>query len=399
MNCRELTFEVNGEEGAFEGIVIDLNSLCDCLGQIQDKRKRRGRRYELETVLLSIVLAKLAGEDRLTGIAEWVAHRAELLSEALGWESKSVPHRVTYSRILGYAVDVEEFQHSVSAYFCDCHKGKGKRVVICIDGKVLRGTIRTGETQGQHLLAAFLPDEGWVLMQIEVERTENESTAAVRLLKGLDLRGKIVTGDAAFAQRGLSVQIVEAGAEYVWTVKQNQPQLQEDIAVLFEPPPPTKSGLPCPPMTFPQEGTVGKAHGRIECRTLEASNALRGYLDWPYAQQVFRVKRRVVRLADGKETEEIVYGITSLSEKEATPERLLELVRKHWQIENGLHYRRDETLREDRCHLRIGKAPRMMAEINNLVLGLLLPNGVRNVPRARRSFAAQLESWLRDPIV
>lgn len=399
MDCKELTFEVNGEEGAFEGIVIDLNDFRDCLRQIQDKRKRRGRRYELDTILLLIILAKLAGEDRLTGIAEWVEHRAELLSEALGWERKSAPHRVTYSRILGYAVDVEDFQYHVSMYFCDCHEGKGQRVVICIDGKVLRGTIRTGQTEGQHLLAAFLPDEGWVLMQIEVERTENESTAAVRLLKQLDLRGKIVTGDAAFAQRGLSVQIVKAGGEYVWTVKQNQPQLQEDIAVLFEPPPPPKSGLPCPPMTFPKEKTVGKAHGRIECRTLEASDALRGYLDWPYAQQVFRVIRGVTRLADGMETEETVYGITSLSEKEATPEQLLELVRKHWQIENALHYRRDETLREDWCHLRVGQAPRMMAEINNLVLGLLLPNGVRNVPRARRSFAAQLESWLRAPSI
>jgi hypothetical protein len=142
-----LTFEVNGEEGAFEGIVIDLNHLRNCLGRIQDRRKRQGRRYKLDTVLLLIILAKLAGEDRLTGIAEWVEHRAELLSEALGWEGKSAPHRVTCSRILGYAGDVEAPQYHVSMYFCDCHKGKGQRVVICIDGKVLRGTIRTGETE------------------------------------------------------------------------------------------------------------------------------------------------------------------------------------------------------------------------------------------------------------
>jgi len=73
---------------------------------------------------------------------------------------------------------------------------------------------------------------------------------------------------------------------------------------------------------------------------------------------------------------------------------LLELVRLHWQVENGLHYRRDETLREDRCRLRMGHAAEVMASINNLVLGLLLRQGVKNVPEARRRFAAHPEEAL-----
>lgn len=86
--------------------------------------------------------------------------------------------------------------------------------------------------------------------------------------------------------------------------------------------------------------------------------------------------------------EEVVYGVTSLTAQEADPKRLLQLVRQHWQIENGLHYRHDDTLKEDRCTLRRGHAAQAMAVINNLVLGLLLRRGVTNVPDARRDFDA-----------
>jgi hypothetical protein len=83
----------------------------------------------------------------------------------------------------------------------------------------------------------------------------------------------------------------------------------------------------------------------------------------------------------------VVYGVTRLTAQEASPQRWLELVRKHWEIENKWHYRRDDTLREDRCTLRTGHAAPMMAAINNLVLGLLRRQGVTNVPDARRNFA------------
>ena len=80
---------------------------------------------------------------------------------------------------------------------------------------------------------------------------------------------------------------------------------------------------------------------------------------------MFKLERHFTRTADGKVTHEVVYGITSLTAQAASPARLLELSRAHWGIENGLHYRRDETLREDWCQLKKGDAPRAMAVINN----------------------------------
>ena len=103
---------------------------------------------------------------------------------------------------------------------------------------------------------------------------------------------------------------------------------------------------------------------------------------------MFKLERRIKRTADGKTSTEVVYGITSLTPHHASPARLLELNRSHWGIENGLHYRRDETLREDWCHLKGGQAPRAMAVINNLIVGLVLHLGWSNLPEARRYFDA-----------
>lgn len=369
---------------AKEGLVVDVGSLYAKLSELKDRRDDRGKRYGLVTILLFTLLAKLAGEDRLSGISEWVCHRQEALAEALGLETVQAPHRTTYSRILGQVIDVNEFEEQVADYF---GSASGHSIHVVIDGKSLRGSIPSGQTQGEHLLAAFVPEEGWVLMQVEVDCKENEIKAAPSILKSLDLRGKVITGDAMFTQRELSIQVVQSEGDYIWVVKDNQPQLLDDIATVFEPQKPLK-GFGEVPEQFSCASTVDKGHGRIEKRSLYASEQLKGYLDWPYAQQVFMLERHVERVSDGKTTHEVVYGVTSFDAQRASPERLMELVRNHWHIENKLHYRRDETLREDWCHLRMGHAQRMMASINNLVLGLLAKHKVSNVPQARRRFSA-----------
>jgi predicted transposase YbfD/YdcC len=343
-------------------------------------------------VLVLVVLAKLAGENFLAGIAEWVAHRKVQLAQALHWVKPRAPHRTTYSRILAYAVDIQEFEQVVSEFFATQPKA-GCSVQITLDGKTVRGTIAAGQTHGLHLLAAFFPGEGWVALQVEVGSKENEIKAAPRVLQCLDLRGKIVTGDALLAQRDLSIQIVEGEGDYVWTVKDNQPQLRQDIETLFESEKCVKGFSPAT-KDFRTAETVEKGHGRLERRTLTASSELKGYLDWPYAEQVFKLERYFERLADGKVTHEVVYGVTSLTAQEAGPTRLLQIVRTHGQIENGLHYRRDATLREDWCQVRMGQAAHALAVINNLVLGLLARCGVKNVPQARRRYVAHFDEAL-----
>jgi predicted transposase YbfD/YdcC len=382
-------FDVNLDP---EGLVIDLDSLYAALARLKDSRHARGLRYNLVNILVCIVLAKLAGEDYLAGIAEWVALRKKPLSDMLHWVKPRAAHRSTYSRILGRVIDITEFERVVHDFFAN-PANAGESILINLDGKTLRGTIPAGKTRGVHLLAAYLPGEGWVLAQIEVGTKENEIPASARMLKCLDLQGKIITGDALLAQRELSRQIVEAEGNYVWTLKENHPQLYEDLETLFAGETPVKGFSPATQDFRPAE-TIEKAHGRIERRTLTASTELKGYGNWPYAEQVFKLERHFERVADGRVMHEVVYGVTSLTAQEADAARLLEIVRGHWSIENRLHYRRDQTMREDWYHVRMGTAPQAMAVINNLVLGLLDQQDFRSVPEARRHYAANLDQAL-----
>lgn len=385
-----LPFEINLRP---DGFVFDVGSLFEAFCGLHDQRDARGVRYALATILTYVVLAKLAGQDHLHGIAQWVQLRANALTDFLGLAHPQAPHATTYSRILGQALALDEFKQVVQGFFARQPQA-GQTVHICLDGKTMRGTIPAGHSRGVHLLAAYLPQEGWVLAQVEVERKENEIPAAARLLKTLDLRGKVITGDALLAQRDLSLQIVEGGGEYIWIIKDNQPETAEALTRLFAPEPVVKGFSPASHDEFRAEETLEKDHGRIETRMLTVSPASPTWLNWPGVAQVFRLERRFMRVKDGHIEHEVVYGVTSLTPQEASPARLLELVREHWQIENGLHYRRDDTFREDRCTLRRGHAAPMMATINNLVLGLLLPRGVTNLPDARREFDADPKAAL-----
>jgi predicted transposase YbfD/YdcC len=382
MKYTPLSFDVNVKPSSF---LVDLDSLFAALSQLEDRRDARGLRYALVTVLFLLLLAKVCGEDHLRGIAQWVALRKEALAEALGLAKPQAPHATTYSRVLNKAIDIESLERVASRFFQE-QATTGQSVLINLDGKTMRATIPAGKTKGVHLLAAYLPQEGWVLLQVEVGSRENEIPAAMRIVKQLDLRDKVVTGDALLAQRELSAEIVEAGGDYVWTVKGNQGRLKEDIEVLFEVESCTGGFSPCH-KDFQTATTGNKGHGRLERRTLTSSSLLKEYLDWPYVEQVFRLERRFVRVTDGKELQEVSYGVTSLTREEADAGRLLQLSRGHWGIENKLHYRRDDTLHEDRCRLK-GQGAQAMALLNNLVLGLLRNRGFETAPDARRYYAA-----------
>lgn len=139
--------------------------------------------------------------------------------------------------------------------------------------------------------------------------------------------------------------------------------------------------------------TCDKSHGRIETRTLTTTTGLNDYLDWPQVGQVFRLVRE--RRVKGRTTVEVVYGITSLSRAAADATRLLALTRAHWGIENGLHYTRDETLGEDRCRVRKGNSPRVLASLRNVAIHLLRGLDEPSVAAAIRRLAADPHQALK----
>lgn len=114
---------------------------------------------------------------------------------------------------------------------------------------------------------------------------------------------------------------------------------------------------------------MDKGHGRQERRTLRRTTLLTKTQDWAGLKQGFELTRE--RTVRGVTTRETVYGITSLSVEEADASRLLALTRGHWEIENGLHYKRDVTLGEDASRVRREAAPQVMAAFRNSVVHLL----------------------------
>ena len=278
----------------------------------------------------------------------------------------------------------------MSEYHQTCLK-KNKELVFSLDGKTVRGTIPIGESRGTHLLSLYVPEQGLVLMEAQVDQKENEIVVAPEILKQVNLEGVIVMADAMHTQRETSQQVLKAGGDYVWTVKGNQSRTLWAIQKLFvHEACNLQKGARLSEAIRTAE-MVNKGHGRREKRSLWASTELNEYLDWPGVAQVFRIERVIWHEKHRGYTRQVTYGLTSLSPERASPKKLLALVRQYWGIETGLHYRRDATLKEDATRLTLGNAGHIMAILNNAIIGLCLHNGYQNLAQARRLFNARPE--------
>jgi predicted transposase YbfD/YdcC len=373
------------------GFVVDVDSLAAYFERLPDQRCARGKRYRLGHVCVLATLAKLSGEDHPLGMAQWAQVRQPSLGPLLGL-TKRMPCHNTYRRVLAKGIAAADLDQHVSAFLSQREVG-GHNVLIALDGKTMRGTIPRGQSQGVHLLAAYVPAQGIVLVQVAVANKENEIVAAPKVLASLDLRGKIVVGDAMQTQRALSLQILAADGDYIWLAKDNQPTLRSDIEQWFAPESHITGFSPVA-KDFQTARTVDKGHGRHEERTITTSSLLNEYLDWPGVAQVFKLERRAINLTTGEVRHEVVYGLTSLSADQAPPKRLMSLIRQYWGIENGLHYRRDKSLHEDATRMCNTNQAQNLAAINNLVVGLLLAQGWRSLPEARRYYAGCLPAAL-----
>jgi predicted transposase YbfD/YdcC len=381
-----------------QAFILDIDALYAHAATLTDGRKPRGVRYPLPLLITVALLAKLAGFVHMEDLADWAKLRRHELQFFFGTARASMPHHTTWSRVLGSAIDVEELNTLVQRLFAPPVVGELPErcsIQVTMDGKTLRGTIPRGATRGVHLLAAYLPAEGIVLFQVEVEGKHNEIVAAPKLLKRLDLRGSLVSGDAMFTQRQLSIQIVEAGGDYLWMVKDNQPTLRAEIEELFEEEY-VSAGWSAPPVDFTTARSVNKGHGRIEERILTTSSLLAEYSDWPYLAQVFKLEYRTWCCVSGKSTQEIRYGVTSAPVTVLSAEELLHATRQHWRMETGLHGRRDVCFLEDASRTRNGQAPHVLATLNNLALSLLGRLGITNVAQAQRALNYHIDRALHS---
>lgn len=367
------------------GVVYDLGSLYDYFNQLADPRKDQGKRYRLVVLLIFIYLAKMGLADTPSGIANWVKARQAQMVKLLGLSYPKMPHHSTYRRVFETILDEDDFEVLARQY----RQGQiqpDESEVLALDGKRERGTLPPGENQGEALMAVYVPDQQEVVAQVRVAASTGEIPAAQQVLKEIDLQGKVVVADAMHTQRELSTQIVTAGGDYVWTVKENQPNTYHAIELLF-----TAPRLGQNNWDFQTTRTVNKGHGRIEQRSLTACSVREGELEWPFARQVFRLERTFTFLRKGQvvRVEHMLhYGLSSLPRSNANAKRLLAIKRAYWQIETGLHYRRDVTFHEDATRMSHPHAARNLATVHNIILSLFARLGLRNAAQARHFFDA-----------
>jgi len=240
--------------------------------------------------------------------------------------------------------------------------------VVAIDGKALRRTFDHGRGLGAlHLVSAWATANGLTLGQVAADAKSNEITAIPQLLELLDLKGCVVTIDAAGCQKDTAAKIIDKEADYVLALKGNQPTLHAEVADFFL-------------RQIDGDNAAGKmrhhrevesSHGRTEERETFVAKVPRGMAAagaWVGLATLVMVIRRSADHATGKCSDEVRYFISSLP---ARVKRLAGAVRQHWGIENGLHWVLDVAFNEDRLRLRERNAIENVALLNRLAVSLL----------------------------
>lgn len=326
----------------------------DC---IKDPR-HHNTRHLLHDILLIALCALISGADSWTQVAEYGRSKFDWFKEFLELPH-GIPSHDTFGRLFA-RIDPQGFHDFFSRWVQELSASlQGKTVAI--DGKTLRGSLdQANHKAAIHLVSAWVSDIRLVLGQLKTADKSNEITAIPELIKTLDLQGAIVTLDAMGCQKKIAQTIIEAQADYVIQVKNNQKNLHEDIALFFQEP---ANG------PFDTCETVDGDHGRIETRRYFTTKEI-GWLpektDWPGINTICMAIRE--REVQGKTSTETSYFISSL---ENHAPAIAKAIREHWGIENGLHWCLDIAFREDHCRVRKDHGPENLAILRHLATNML----------------------------
>ena len=371
---------------------VELHSLYAFLNDMPDFRKPRGVRYGLACYLAIMIAARLAGYRGITAFGQFAKQLNQKQLKGVGafWSPTrrryTAPAASTFHYILS-SLPGDTLDQALRGWTRQ-HSDPARPVAM--DGKDIRGASKQLNHERRIMVAAVEHGSGLVLGQTQVRDKSNEIPAVRDLSRSLELSGRIVTLDAMHVQHETARCLLnECGADYLVTaVKQNQPSLLEDLAV----------------MNWREarwyEAPWEKAHGRIEqrrCAVIDITDPIWDGTCMLYGRkQAVRIERQRHVIKSGKTSTETVYGLTSLGPEKAGPKELLAIVRHHWQIENRLHYVRDVTYDEDRCRARVGNLPRNLAALTNAAISIVRCGRTFDyLPNANRYFAARTQHALK----
>jgi len=296
-------------------------SLYELFATIPDPRRKEGQRYELPYLLTCLVVALLCNCNSTLAVGQWCREHRSLLARLLGPRRFLCPSDSLYRRLLP-RISVEHLEWALADWIRATLVAEADEP-IALDGKSIRGA-RTGEQKAPHLLSFCTHHSQEILLQVRVDEKTNEIPIAQHLLPCLPVAGRVYTADAMHTQVDFMALVHAWQGDAVLTVKANQPTLYDDLATYFAD----------PEASYEQASTTDSQRGRIEVRSIKVSAALNGYLSttWPHIAQVAQLTRTVTVRRTHTTTQEVVYLITTLSPRLASPVRLLTLVRGHWCI-------------------------------------------------------------------
>ena len=332
-----------------------MDAFTKIFESLDDPRTGNAKQHDLNEILLIALCTVLCGGETCADMALFGKTKAPFFKTFMTLEN-GTPSHDTFSRVFRLLAP-DQFR-TCFITFMQCF-AKGCEGVVAIDGKTLRRSLDTAQSASPlHMVTAFAVDARLVLGQLAVDTKSNEITALPKLLDLLSLQGTTVTADAMHCQRATAEKICAHGADYVLALKGNQGTLADDVTRFFK----------APETSVTTHTTTDADHGRIEVREASVSTDiawLQEHHNWPGLQAIGRII--ATREAVGKTTTSTRYYVMSAP---LAPERLGEIVRSHWAIENALHWVLDVVMNEDQMRNRRDHGPENLAILRHLALNL-----------------------------
>jgi predicted transposase YbfD/YdcC len=348
---------------------------------LPDPRVNRTKKHALADILGVTLCAVICGADSFEEIARFGDAREQWLKQYFPL-TNGIPSHDTFNRVLA-ALDRNIFAACFGTWMADLNTATGLKA-IAIDGKACRGAPGDTFSGCLHLVRAWATANGLILGQEAVPDNGHEITTIPVLLKALDLKGAVVTIDAAGCQKAIVEQVRAQGGDYVVTVKGNQPSLHRAAVAAF-----ARAGdtawAECDMASSVEDG-----HGRHEERYVTVIRAPEGLPDgWTGVSAVVVVGRE--REVKGTNASTCHFDLTSLR---ATAAELGGYIRGHWGVENGLHWCLDIAFREDQNRTRDTNAGANLGVVRRVAASLLKQDTGKGSIKAKRLNAAWNHEYL-----
>ena len=369
-----------------------LSTIENHFSALPDERQQYKVRYPLLDIVLITIVGVICGADGWEAIEEVGKNKLKLLKK-YGDFHYGVPVHDTIARIMS-AIEPSQLQDCFISWMKEAEMNT-QGDIIAVDGKTVRRSHNKKEKLSAiHMVSAFAAENGVVLGQVKTDVKSNEITAIPALLSKLDIQGAVVTIDAMGCQKAIAKKIIQKEADYVLAVKGNQGHLSGAIRDLFEIA--HQENFNRLSHQFTEE--IDKAHGRVEHRRYWITEDLSSISDlmcqWKGIKSIGMVESQ--RHIGDKITVECRYFITSLKE---TAPLFSKAVRRHWSVENELHWVLDVTFREDDSRIRRENGAENMATARHISLNMLRQEKTCKKGIKAKRFKAALDTNYAEKIL